>query len=212
MHYKNLTSFKVARTKHQHALAREKAKADDKCFVICGDRVDRYAAMSYIVSLTYEGLSLPEILDNTGCDWEHFPTAQEVMSWYGCHPDFHEAMKKAEAYRAEILVYRGLSAIVEAGEADAETGILDKNKVTHAKVANDAFVANAGFLNDKFTTKTKVQTEDVTDRLSEDQARKRLAELLNNNPGIKELLSRPEQKTLSCEKVVDAEVEANSNE
>ena len=187
------------------------------CFVINGQRANRYDAMRYIVTLAWEGLSMPQILDAAGSEWEHYPTAREVDAWRRLHPDFDEELKRSEKYRAEILVEEGLSTIRNAGPD--ENGIVNRDMVTYAKTLNEAFVQSAGFLNDKFTTKTKVQTENISS-LSEEEAGRKLAELVKADPslfisipGIKEALQETSVQTLECkdktemEGILDIELE-----
>lgn len=203
--YKTHDGFKHARARFERARQREKAQAADRVFSIGGKMVTRYAIMETIIQLTYEGFSLPQILDAEAGDPEDIlPTPAEVNRWFTIHPDFKASFVEAEKYRAEKLSSDAIEAVLYVG-ADKEKGAT-RDDIAHAKLIKDTLIEQAAFLNDKFQTKTKQQIENITDNMSESQLMERLAALLDANPDLKELFGSHQKQELPCT-VVDADLE-----
>jgi len=180
------TSFRAARARFDQAKRRETYNASEKIFVVDDERLNRYEMMELIITLTYEGLSLVEIIEE-GNEYESFPTAIEISRWQDSHPDFKAELVKAEKFRAEALAQEGLDYVREAGKKDPDTKRLDKNKISHAKIAHDALIQHAGNLNEKFQSKQRNINENVSAN-NEEEARKKLIEILNTHPDIRDLL------------------------
>jgi hypothetical protein len=200
MNYTRMSTYKKARERFEEAKARARQDAATKCFAINGVPCTRYSIMDVIVQMTYDGVSLPVMLNKDNCG-EHdiLPTPQEVTDWFEMHPDFKEAFSKAERYRAEVLASEALETIVNLG-ADGEP--VTRDGVAKAKLLKESLIEQASYISDKFQTKTRQQVEDVTDRLSIEQAKEKLKALYAANPEIAELM-KAQVAELGMEQPID---------
>ena len=180
--------FRRQREAYEKARRREQLKADDPSFRFNGMDLNRYQMMELVIRLTYEGYSLPSIMDDVPCEDDVFPIPGEVMAWMEMHPDFEAAYKRAEKYRAECLADESLKIVRAAKDQKTPAGMIDKNFVSYAKLASDTCLQQASFLSEKFQTKTQVKQETKVSELPEDQAKSQLAKLLSD-PDLKKLFS-----------------------
>jgi hypothetical protein len=188
MNYTKMSTYKRARERFEEAKARARQDAATKCFAINGVPCTRYSIMDVIIQLTYDGIGIPEMLkeENQG-EHDIMPTPQEVTDWFEMHPDFKEAFTKAEQYRAEVLASDALDLIKNLG-ADGEP--VTRDAIAKAKLLKESFIEHASYISDKFTTKTRQTVEDVTNRLTKEQAMEKLKALYAANPEIAELVQK----------------------
>lgn len=161
--------------RHQNAIKRAKAEADEFLWEIDGTKYNRYKMMEFLVILVGEGIALAEI-----CEDDRFPSLAEVRGWEKNHPQFVEDMRLAEAVRGEILIERALKVTTDLDEKEK----LDSNDVKKASLQHEALTKHAAYFNKKYTPKAVQQVEDITPHLNEEQARQRLMAIIRDNPAI----------------------------
>lgn len=168
-------------TRHNNSIARAKAAADEELWTINDKKYDRYNMMALLVAMVSEGYSLVEI-----CDDDAYPSLSEVRSWEKNHPQFVEDMRFAETLRGERLAERGLKALTDL-ECNEEASA---NDIKKAGLVHESLTKHAAFFNKKYTPKAVQQVEDITDKLSEEQARQRLMAIIRENPAIADVVKK----------------------
>lgn len=164
----------MMQTKLKKKVSHKRAKADEVLWYIDGEGHDRYQMMNLLVHLVSEGYSLAEI-----CEDNDFPTLKEVREWCPNHPGFERDLIEAEKVRGEIL---GEMALQVAMGASNQTVAADKLRY-------EALSKSAARLNQKYQDKQVVQTEDKTDRMTEEQIRERLVAMVEAHPELAAIIT-----------------------
>jgi hypothetical protein len=176
-------TWKKNSEKFSKAREREKCELADTIFRYNGKLYSSFDMMDHIVMQTYEGYELPDILSDDSDETNELPTAKEVHMWLDKQPTFKLQMDHASKYKAEMYNSMAIKAVTHAGYG--QLGGPTRDQVAYAKLVSETFNRQAALNNDKFQEKTKHEVEDITHKMSEEQLKAKLAELMKD-PHIKQ--------------------------